>query len=131
MSDKTTVYKAFNNHLFEMLDDIINIYPESVEINTARTSLENIRKMNPITIIKVWYKFVFLRYQTEIESGNLSFFFDKDYKEDLNQIKNNDTVLKLIDNVRAPLKNMSEENKKHTVSYLQNLNKLSQMYQEL
>jgi hypothetical protein len=61
----------------------------------------------------------------------LSFFFEKDYKEDLSNLNNNDTVLKLIDNVRAPLKNMSEENKQHTVSYLQNLNKLSQMYQLL
>ena len=131
MSDKTTISKAFNTHLFEMLDDIITIYPESVEINTAKTSLESIKKMNPTTIIKVWYNFVFLRYQTEIESGNLSFFFEKDYKEDLSNLNNNDTVLKLIDNVRAPLKNMSEENKQHTVCYLQNLNKLSQMYQVL
>lgn len=131
MADKSTVSKAFNTHLFEMLDDIIRIYPESEEISTAKVSLENIKRLNPTTIIKVWYKYVYLSYKTEIETGNLSFFFDKDYSEDLSNLKNNDQVLKLIDNVRSPLKTMSDENKEHTVCYLKNLNKLAILYQSL
>jgi hypothetical protein len=130
-TDKTTILKAFNIHLFEMLDDISSIYPNNIEVNTGKTSLENIKKMNPTTIIKVWYNYVYLRYQSQIDAGNLSFFFDKDYSEDLTYISNNDAVLKLIDNVRSPLKSMSPENKQHTLSYLQNLNKLAKMYQDL
>jgi hypothetical protein len=131
MSDKTTLMRAFNNHLFELLDDILGIYPDDVNISVAKKSLEQLKSANPSIVVKAWYNYVYLRYQTQIESGDLTFFFEKDYREDLVYVSNNDEVLKIIEKVRNPLREMSSANQEHTVSYLKNLNKLAFMYNQL
>jgi len=128
MSDKTTVMRAFNNHLFELLDDILGIYPNDANISAAKKSLEQLKSVNPAIVIKAWYTYVYMRYKEQIDAGNLAFFFDKDYREDLTYVGNTDEVLKIIEKVRAPLRTMSPANQEHTVSYLRNLNKLSQLY---
>lgn len=131
MSDKTTLMRAFNNHLFELLDDILSIYPEDTNISAAKKSLDKLKSVNPSIVIKAWYNYVYLQYKDQIDSGNLAFFFEKDYREDLTNVGNTDEVLKIIEKVRAPLREMSPENQEHTVSYLKNLNKLSMMYSEV
>lgn len=131
MSDKTTVMRAFNNHLFELLDDILGIYPDDTNISAAKKSLEQLKSANPSIVIKAWYNYVYMRYKEQIDSGNLAFFFEKDYREDLTYVGNTDEVLKIIEKVRAPLREMSPANQEHTVSYLRNLNKLSQLYSNI
>jgi len=131
MSDKTTLMRAFNNHLFELLDDILGIYPNDPNISAAKKSLDQLKSANPSIVIKAWYNYVYMRYKDQIDSGDLAFFFEKDYREDLTYVGNTDEVLKIIEKVRAPLREMSPENQEHTVSYLRNLNKLSQLYSSL
>jgi hypothetical protein len=131
MSDKTTVMRAFNTHFVEFIDDILNIYPDSIEIAAAKTSFETFRKMNPSAIIKAWYLYVYVPYSNYIEAGDLSFFFEKDYSNDLDYVANSDEVLKMIDRVRNPLRQLSESNKEQTKKYLKNLNKLSIVYHQL
>lgn len=128
MSDKTTLMRAFNTLFIEFLEDILTIYPESVEIASAKTSFETFRKMNPSAIIKAWNLYVYLPYSQYIEAGDLSFFFEKDYSQDLEGGTNQDEVLKMIERVRGPLRQLSESNKEQTKKYLKNLNKLSLAY---
>jgi hypothetical protein len=131
MSDRTTIMRAFNNHFIELLDDIISIYPENVEILTAKKSFETFRKMNPVVIIKAWHLYVYLPYSKYIEEGDLSFFFDKDYSSDLDSVANQDEVLKMIERVRTPFKQLSETDKEQTKKYLKNLNKLAVAYSQI
>lgn len=131
MSDKIAIQRAFNNHFVEFFDDIVGIYPDNIEIISARTSFENIKRMNPTAIIKAWYKFIYLPYNDVIEKGDLSFFFDKDYQSDLSHLKNVDDILKIIDKVRTPLREMSDVNRQHSASYLKNLTKLSNIYADM
>lgn len=125
---KSTYSKAFNNHLLEMINDILDIYPDNVEIKTAKISIERIKQMNPTIIIKAWYSCVYIPYKEYLDNGDLSYFFEKDYRDDLSYLKNTDDILKIIDKIRQPLKEMSNENKEHTAAYLKNLNKLSEIY---
>ncbi len=125
---KSTYLKAFNNHLLEMINDILDIYPDNVEIKTAKISIEKVKQMNPTIIIKAWYSFVYIPYKEYLDNGDLSYFFEKDYRDDLSYLKNTDDILKVIDNLRQPLKELSNENKEHTAAYLKNLNKLSEIY---
>ena len=129
--DKISVQRAFNNHFFEFLGDIMTVFPENVEIASAKNSFETIKKMNPGAIIKAWYNFIYIPYNDIINEGNLSFFFDKDYSDDLSHLKNSDEFLKIIEKVRGPLRNMDEKNKEHSAKYLKNLNKLSYVYSTL
>jgi len=131
MTDKITIQRAFNSHFIELMNDMVGIYPDNLEIISAKNSFESIKRLNPTTVIKAWHKFINIPYGSEIENGNLSFFFEKDYQNDLSHLNNVDEILKIIDRVRGPLQNMSDKNKEHTGSYLKNLGKLASIYSTL
>ena len=127
-TDKITIQRAFNIHFIELLNDITSCYPDNVDILTSKVTFENLKKMNPSLIIKAWFTYVYAPYKTQIDVGDLAFFFDKDYSSDLNEMVNNDEVLRMIEKVRGPLRNMDEKNREHTSNYLRNLSKLSVVY---
>jgi hypothetical protein len=128
MVDKSGILKAFNTHYFEFVDDIINIFPENNEIRESKTAFELFKKANPTSILKAWHIFVYIPYHEVIDAGNIDFFFDKDYKNDLTYMANANDIMKVIDTLRDPVKNMGDANKAHTTKYIQNLSKLSNMY---
>lgn len=131
MSSKSAIGKAFNTHFFEFLDDIISIFPENQDIPTARTSFDAIKRANPTAIIKAWYKFVYLPYAEVINAGNIDFFANKDYGNDLENLQNSNEIMHIIDKIRGPIRDMNEANKAHSAKYIQNLSKMSNLYIEL
>jgi len=131
MTDKSTISRAFNTHLLEFLDDIIRIYPENQDIIKAKTSFETIKKANPSLIIKAWYQKVYMPYQDVIDNGDISFFFDKDYSQDLQSVSNAGDIMKMIDKIREPVREMDSSNKDHCMTYIQNLSKLSAVYSSM
>lgn len=128
MSDKSAILKAFNSHFFEFLDDIIVIFPENKELASARKSFDMIKRMNVSAIIKAWFKFVYSPYKTVITAGEIEFFFKKDYSGDLSHLNNSENIMSIIDSLRGPVSEMNELNKAHSMKYIQNLSKLSEMY---
>ncbi len=128
MNDKSTVLKAFNNHFFEFIQDIINIFPENEDLKSTKTALEFFKKANPTCIVKAWHHFVYEQYKDVIHAGDITFFFEKDYKNDLTYMSNAGEIMKAIDNIREPIRNMGDENKQHTLKYIQNLSKLADVY---
>lgn len=129
--DKSSITKAFNTLFFSFLDDIISIFPEKTELLVAKTSFETIKQMNTTAILKCWYSFVYTRYQDQILKGDLSFFIEKDYNEDLNHLSNSGEIIQMINKIRDPIRQMSEENKKHSLNYVQKLSKLSEIYSSM
>jgi hypothetical protein len=128
MADKSSISKAFNTHFFEFVEDIINIFPENKDIKDSKTAFELFKKANPTSILKAWNFFVYTPYRDVIDAGNIDFFFDKDYKNDLTYMSNANEIVKIIDTLREPVKNMGDTNKDHAMKYIQNLSKLSDMY---
>ena len=128
MADKTTYLRAFNAHFFDFIDDIISVIPDNQEIVYGKKSLETIKKANPTIIIKVWYSMVFLPYKDVIEAGNIEFFFDKDYKNEVSQLANADEIVKIVDKLREPVRQMDGVNKEHSMKFIQNLSQLSMLY---
>ena len=131
MADKTTLLRAFNTHLIEFLDDIITILPDNVGLVTTKNSFEMYKKANPTLLIKIWYSYVYLPYAEIIEKGDLDFFINKDYSEDLSYLQNSGAVLNAIDTLRSQIRDMSETNRNHSLEYIRNLCKLSNMYSQL
>ena len=128
MADKSTLLKAFNTLFFGFLDDIISIFQDDGDIKAAKTAFELFRKGNPTIIIKVWYSYVCVPYAERIAAGNLDFFIDKDYSTDLNILSNSREIIKTIDKIREPIRNMTEENRKHSLDYIQKLSLLANGY---
>jgi len=131
MADKSSINKAFNTLLFNFIDDIIRIFPEQHDIATAKTSMMSFKQMNPSILIKSWYKMVYVPYSSVIEAGDVSFFFDKDYSADLQNVPNGKELMKMIDNVRGPIRNMDDTNRGHCAEYVLKLSKLSMMYNNM
>jgi hypothetical protein len=128
MTDKTTVLRAFNTHLFEFLNDIISILPDNLGLVTTKNSFEMYKKANPTLLIKIWYSYVYLPYAKIIDEGNLDFFIEKDYTSELSGLANAGNVSNAIDALRGQIREMSDTNRTHSLEYIQNLCKLSNMY---
>ena len=123
-SNLTTV---FNNHFEEFINDIQSVFPDDADILTAKNALLTIRKANPKLLSKIWTKYVVTPYYKEIEQGNINFFIEKDYSEDISKNENADKIMESIDRLRNPVKQMSSENQVKTMKYIQNLTKISMM----
>ena len=124
----TSIPTIFNNHFAEFVDDIQNVFPEDVDIATAKNSLLTIRKTNPILLIKIWNTYVADPYRSQIEQGDIQFFISKDYSQDLQKTDNSNKIMESIDRFRDPIKAMTKENQDKTMKYIQNLSKISAMY---
>jgi hypothetical protein len=131
MSDKSTILKTFNSQFFDFLTDVITIFPENMDLINAKKSFETIKRLNVTAIIKVWYNYIFIPYQEVIESGNISFFLEKDYQKDLSILSNSSEILKIIDTLRSQLRTMGETNQMHSMKYIQLLTRLSDIYNKL
>lgn len=119
---------AFNNHIIEFFDDVVRIFPDNSDIKLAKTTLITMRKANPKLIIRIWKDYIFDKYNNEIMDGNIEFFIDKDYSDDIKYVGNTATILEKIATLRKPIKEMSEDNLNKTIKYMQNLSKLCGMY---
>lgn len=121
-----SLLKAFNNHLTEFIDDLIIVFPDNLDIKTGRTFVEGLKKINPKKIPIIWKECVVDSFKDEILEGNLEFFVNKkDY--DLG-VCSNDKGKKILEDLRELVIKSSEENKKKSMKYIQNLTKLCILY---
>ncbi len=121
------ILTAFNDHFIEFVTDIQNVFPEDADILTAKNALITIRKANPKMIVKIWNAYIVGKYKPEIESGNLEFFMNKDYSQDVSGASNSDKIMESINRLREPIKHMTPESQAKTMKYIQNLTKLAAM----
>ena len=110
--DKSSILQGFNNHFAEFIEDVKIVFPENLDIVAAGNMLYTIKKANPKLIIKIWKKYISDKYPNKIESGDLSFFIDKNYNNDLENLDNSGKVLKSIEGLRQPISKMGDENQK-------------------
>jgi len=126
--DKSQVLRGFNDHFTEFVEDIERVFPNDNDIATVKTAFVKMRKANPKLIIKAFNDYFLNKYRTEIEASNIDFFINKDYNRDLSNMGDSDYILKKIDVLREPVKNMKDEDQQKVVKYIQNLSKLCDVY---
>lgn len=127
-NQKSLLMTSFNNHLFEFLDDIHNVFEKDIAIETTRSALSMIRKTNPKILVTLWHSYVSLPYKQQIDDDHLDFFIEKDYKHDLNYLPYQNEIINHIDRLREPIRNMGKENQMKSFQYIKNLCKLSNLY---
>ena len=126
--NKSSLLTVFNNHFIELIEDIVTIFPNDVDLVTMKNYFLLLRKSNPKLIITVFYQHVVLKYQSQIDKGNIDYFIEKDYKEDLSSNEHSGKIINSINRLRDSIRIMDEKNKLNTLKYLQNLCKLSSSY---
>ena len=130
MSEKAFIIKTFNDHFFEFFEDVLKILPENMHIKTALRSFKTVSDLNKSILIKCWHKFVYSKYTDVIETGDISFFFEKDYSNDVGHLTNSNNIMEIINSVRQPVKDACENpvNKQHVATYIQNLSKIAELF---
>ena len=126
----SSILKAFNNHLSEFMNDLCVVFPNDLDIKVSKTTVSTLIKFNPSKIIKLWNLHI-CKYSNEIENGDIEYFLNKDYSDDLNNLNKNevlDNASEIIDKFREPVRNMGKENQEKALKYIQNLNKLCKVY---
>jgi hypothetical protein len=123
-----SILKAFTGHLIEFVNEIRNVFPNDSHLRTSGVFLEGLVKINPKSIIIGWKECINDLYKDQILKGDLEYFINKDYNEDLEGSDNKGKILKTIESFRDKIRNMGDDNKKKSVKYIQNLTKLCNMY---
>jgi len=123
------VVDAFNKHFIEFIIDIERVFPDDPDIMSTRKTISKSLMLIPRALIKMFNEHFVKLYSTQIENGDISFFIENDYRKQ-HGYKENDQVWALdkIESLRQPVKNMSEEDKLKVVKYLQNLKKMTELY---
>ena len=78
-------------------------------------------------IIMAFKQFVSLPYRKEIEAGEIDFFINKDYSQDVGG-DSASLILSKIDLLRKPVSEMNKSEQKKVIKYIQNLTKLADLY---
>ena len=128
MSSKTpTFVSAFNEQLIQFMNDVLIIYPNDVIITSMKNYFITGKKLNPVLFINAWYIYI-LPYQINIEQGDIGFFINKDYSQDLQNMEGLNKINGYIDQIREKITLMTLENQTKSMSYVQLLTRLSIAY---
>ena len=128
MENNLLIVSTFNTQFIDCLTEITDVYPENLKFKKYKRYIESVKKMNPGLLIKVWKKHITDKYEAKIEEGNLDYFLNKDYKEDLSSLEKAEPIEAIIDDIRAIIVDMSQENRDSSFKYIKNLTKLSKHY---
>ena len=129
MSDKSIVLKAFVNQFTDFVEDVQSVFPDNADIDSAKTALFLLKKTNPRILLNTWITFIAEPYGAQIEQGDIGFFLEKDYTQDLEYMGN--AVMQKVDTFRKPVREMGPENQAKTMKYIQNLTKLATLHGEV
>jgi hypothetical protein len=122
----SVILQTFTNHIQDFINDVERVFPDDKDIRRAKTAIETLKKANPRLLLLGWREHVTVKYGKTIMDGDISFFLEKDYSSD---VEGDMTILHAIRRLREPIRNMGEENQNKVMKYLQNLTKLSTMYE--
>jgi hypothetical protein len=128
---KSNILSAFNDQFTQFIEDVSVIFPDDPDVKFAKKSFTLMKSMNPRLIATSWQTYVYVNYKEQIDQGNFDFFVNKDYSDDLSTVGDSKEIMEIINRLRKPISNLSDDDKKKTLKYLQNLSKLSNMYSHM
>ena len=130
VQQKQLCLKAFGTHFLEWMDWVCELFPKDVDMEKARTALQQVKKYNPKGLITLWYRQIYARYKKQIDDEDFTFFVVKDYSWDIEQgaAVNAEKALKVIDRIRGQLNDLKDEEKKKQMKFIKTLSKISLIY---
>jgi len=130
--NKNQIVETFNKHFMDFIIDIERVFPEDSDIMSTRKSINKTLVLMPKSLIRLFTDYFVTKYSNEIESGDLNFFIENDYRTKHGYKPTDDVwALDKIDILRAPIRNMSGDDKAKVIQYLKNLKKLSELYNDI
>ena len=127
--NKTHILKIFKIQLKQFISEIIEVFPNEDDIKSLNTIVLTFCKYNPLKLIEIWNYYIASPYMDMINKGDFNYFENKNYSTDVKDLKENaEYVLKTYNEMRENISKTSEENKKISMKFIQNLSNLSLLY---
>ena len=127
--NKSHVLKIFKLQLKQFIKDVIEWFPEEDDIKSLNTIVLTFCKYNPLKLIEIWNYYVALPYMDLINKGDFNYFENKNYSEDLKDLKGNaGYVLQSYNRMRKSISKLNNDKKLMAMKYTQILTKLSVVY---
>lgn len=131
MNQNSLVLSTFLKQMDECLEDIILLYPNETRDSRflkCKMYFDALKHGNPRMMIQVWKTRVNAPYRAQIDSKNVAFFIEMDYKKEA-PMSYTDEIDTALNDLRWTIRQMSETNIDKCLQYIQNLCKLADMYQ--
>jgi len=131
MASNAQILKTFGKQMEEFMEDMLVIFPNDNVILRGKMYFEMMKKANPRFIIRVWKNRIAAKYGQHIADGKFDIFVTMDLSEDIidNPADNKEEVVTHLQNMLGSILKMDEDNKNKAFKYIQNITKLSEMYQ--
>ena len=131
MASNAQILKTFGKQMEEFMEDMLVIFPNDNVILRGKMYFEMMKKANPRFIIRVWKNRIASKYGEQIANGEFDVFITMDLSEDIvdNPADNKEEVVTHLQNMLSSILKMDEDNKNKAIKYVQNITKLSEMYQ--
>jgi len=128
MSNNLLVIQAFFKHFDEFMEDVLRVYPDNKKYLKLKMYFDGLKKANPRILIMAWKTMITDLYREQIEKGDIEFFMEKDYSADVDWVNRKHKPEDSIDELRASVRQMSDENTQKAMRYVQNLTKIGDLY---
>jgi hypothetical protein len=108
MSNKILYQRGFNDLFFKFIEDIIEMFSNDSDFIIAKTTFETLKKANPSSLIKAWYKFITVPFISGYNPNSESTEEDKSFSEksnDRNLTEENLNILLFLKNFEVNFQN--------------------------
>lgn len=127
--NKTHILKIFKIQLKQFITEVIEWFPEEDDIKSLNTIVLTFCKYNPLKLIEIWNYYISMPYMEMINKGDFNYFENKNYSNDLKDLKGNaNYVLQSYNKMRTSISKLSNDKKLMAMKYTQILSKLSSIY---
>ena len=127
--NKTHILKIFKIQLKQFIREVIEWFPEEDDIKSLNTIVLTFCKYNPLKLIEIWNYYISMPYMEMINKGDFNYFENKNYSNDLKDLKGNaGYVLQSYNKMRTSISKLSNDKKLMAMKYTQILTKLSSIY---
>ena len=122
------VLNTFITELTNFIDLLCNLLPESKELLQNKTYYISCKKMNPRAILLSWRTDITEHFKKPVADGDISFFTKHDYKNDPYLKEYSSFIIQMFENLKINIEKLKDDDKKTSMTYIQNLSKISQLY---
>ena len=126
--DKTMILNAFNQLNMKAVDYSITLMPDNIELATMKNALAGLIATSPELNIITFKECTVKRYRTNIETRDVSFFVERKYDDNFEDIGISKLVFEKMDCLRMPVGQMEKANQDVIFDYMHKMIKLSDMY---
>ena len=126
---KTHILKIFKIQLKQFIAEVIEWFPKEENIKSLNTIILTFCRYNPLKLIEIWNYYIAIPYVEMINKGDFNYFENKNYSNDLKDLKGNaGYVLQCYNKMKNSISKLENDKKLVAIKYTQILTNLSTIY---